>query len=67
MQPCKTKPQIDEDNRKCTHSQTNKQQQKKQNVLKMIKKYTSKATSLNRDIQNKNKNAKDLVFSMLQY
>lgn len=28
MQPCKTKPQIDEDNRKCTHSQTNKQQQK---------------------------------------
>lgn len=30
----------------------------------MIKKYTSKATSLNRDIQNKN--AKDLVSSMLQ-
>lgn len=67
MQLCKTKPQIDEDNRKCTHSQTNKQQQQKQNVLKMIKKYTSKATSLNRDIQNKNKNAKDFVSSMLQY
>lgn len=34
----------------------------------MIKKYTSKATSLNRDIQNKNKkNSKDLVSSMLQY
>lgn len=67
MQPCKTKPQIDEDNRKCTHSQTNKQQQKNNNVLKMSKKYASKATSLNRDIQNKNKNAKDLVSSMLQY
>lgn len=33
----------------------------------MIRKYASKATSLNRDIQNKNKNAKDLVSSMLQY
>lgn len=31
----------------------------------MIKKYASKATSLNKDIQNKN--AKDLVSSMLQY
>lgn len=49
-----------------THKQINNNQ-KKQNVLKMIKKYTSKATSLNRDIQNKNKNAKDLVSSMLQY
>lgn len=36
-----------------THKQINNNQ-KKQNVLKMIKKYTSKATSLNRDIQNKN-------------
>lgn len=33
----------------------------------MIKKYASKATSLNRDIKKKNKNAKDLVSSMLQY
>lgn len=33
----------------------------------MSKKYASKATSLNRDIQNKKKNAKDLVSSMLQY
>lgn len=45
-----------------THKQINNNKK-----ITECSKNASKATSLNRDIQNKNKNAKDLVSSMLQY